>query len=60
MNKPTYVFVRKEGWDKEPDIHVSKNKFFEDAIFEFVYNTLGYIPLKVDVDKNEEVKVDYV
>lgn len=52
-----YVFI-KTPHGEQPDVYVAKEKFFEDALFNFVYNTLGYSMIKVEAD--EDIKADYV
>ncbi len=42
-----FVFIRYQGYNEEPDVFVSDHHNYEDAIFEFVFKTLGYQITKV-------------
>lgn len=48
INKNEYfVFDRYDKYGKEPDIFISPHHNYEDAVFEFIFVTLGYKISKV-------------
>ena len=51
-DKTTYVFYRYKNHDVNPDLTSMKSTNFNDAIFEFVYQKLGYQILKVTSDSD--------
>lgn len=62
MKNVHYVFHKYKDFDASgaPDIHVSDLHFYEDALFEFVYQTLGYAILEVSTEKETKIEVKEV
>lgn len=58
--KVHYVFNRYDQYGKEPDVFVSPHHNEADALFGFIFQTLGYQIIKVTTDKEVDIKADSI
>lgn len=58
--KKRFIFSRYDQYGKEPDILVSEHHNYEDAMFEFVFRTLGYQVIEVTTGEETTIKAEHV
>lgn len=58
--KSHFIFSRYDGYGKEPDLFVSDHHNYEDAVFEFLFQTLGYQIIKVKTGEETSINAEHV
>lgn len=58
--KVHYIFHRYKNFGESPDIVVSELHHEHDALFEFIYQTLGYAIIEVTTEKETLIQAKEV
>lgn len=58
--KVHYVFHKYQNFGQAPDVVVSTQHHRDDALFEFVFETLGYAILEIETEKETAISAKEV